>query len=373
MWASNAPWCQTGYGAQTAQALRRIGQDHDVAVAANYGLSGQRMDWEGIPVYPAGYETWSNDVLCDHARHFNADWIIALTDAWVLKAPGLQDMNLAVWTPVDHVPAPPKVARFFHDFGAVPIAMSEFGQRMLNLERLDPLYVPHGIDLGVYQPVSEAKRRLGLEGFVVGMVAANKGIDPPRKGFAEAFMAFSKFRRTHSDAVLYVHSDKDGRYRGLDLPYLAAACDIPPEALIFTDPHQMDLGFPEQAMAALYSAFDVLLAPSYGEGFGLPVIEAQACGTPVIVTDWTAQPELVGAGWKVEGQPFWDAHQNAWFTVPSVRGIVDALEEAYVAGDLSGPALAKAALYDADTVYANSWKPTLEALEQRIPSTSPIL
>jgi hypothetical protein len=42
---------------------------------------------------------------------------------------------------VDHEPAPPGVSNFFIKSGAIPIAMSKFGQMMLG--RLDPLYVPH--------------------------------------------------------------------------------------------------------------------------------------------------------------------------------------------------------------------------------------
>ena len=40
-------------------------------------------------------------------------------------------MNIASWTPVDHEPAPPKVVDFFTETGAIPIAMSRFGERML--------------------------------------------------------------------------------------------------------------------------------------------------------------------------------------------------------------------------------------------------
>ena len=38
-------------------------------------------------------------------------------------------------------------------------------------------------------------------------------------------------------------------------------------------------------MAGWYRSLDVLSACSYGEGFGLPILEAQACGSPAIVTD----------------------------------------------------------------------------------------
>jgi glycosyltransferase involved in cell wall biosynthesis len=46
-------------------------------------------------------------------------------------------------------------------------------------------------------------------------------------------------------------------------------------------------------LAAWYSAADVFLNPSSEETFGLTTAEALACGTPVIVLDATASPELV--------------------------------------------------------------------------------
>jgi glycosyltransferase involved in cell wall biosynthesis len=122
---------------------------------------------------------------------------------------------------------------------------------------------------------------------------------------------------------------------------------------------------------------DVLASPSFGEGFGVPVIEAQACGTPVIVNDFSAQPELVGAGWTVEGQPFADMNQTAWFQIPSVDSIVDRLERCYsrtapeIATDMKA-ARAKAIQYDVTRVWRNNWSGTLAAIEHRLPSVSPI-
>lgn len=53
---------------------------------------------------------------------------------------------------------------------------------------------------------------------------------------------------------------------------------------------------PDDDLAALYSGARVFVYPSYYEGFGLPLLEALACGTPVIYGDNTSMPELVGGG-----------------------------------------------------------------------------
>ena len=51
----------------------------------------------------------------------------------------------------------------------------------------------------------------------------------------------------------------------------------------------------------LYRAANVFVFPSLYEGFGLPVLEAMACGTPVITSDCSSLPEVVGdAGWLAD-------------------------------------------------------------------------
>ena len=384
LWYSNAPWAATGYGQQTAQVTQRLGQEgHKVAIHAMYGLAGSSSTWNGFKIYPQGLATYSDDVLAAHtmewASHDPTTPILLMTlfDVWVLKSESLKQLkNIASWVPIDHQPTPPDVLRFLERDNVRPIAMSKFGSRMMDIAGLEHLYVPHAIE-PVFQPtksvdVKNGKKMTGREfmgweedRFVVSMVATNKGSNPARKAWAENILAFSIFAKDKPDAVLYLYTEPDGAMAGINLPILLDACGVPKERYKVVDQYSYRHGLPQQMMAAMYTASNVLLCCSMGEGFGIPVIEAQACGCRVIVSNFTAQPELVGDGWTVDGQPWWDAAQQSWFFTPNVPDIVKALESAYNAPrSLSDEAINHARGYAADTVFEQHWKPTMKELSK---------
>lgn len=372
---SNAPWAGTGYGQQTRLLCERLRADgHEPAVSCFYGLHGSILEWEGVRCYPAGYEPYGNDVLERHARHWfggelTDGLILILVDAWVMHPARLTRANAAMWVPVDHEPVPPAVLEAVEASGCWPVAMSRFGERMLRDKGCDPLYAPHAVDTDVFAPVprSEAREQLGLpqDRFIVGMVAANKGY-PSRKGYSQAVEAFSRFRERRTDAYLYLHTEPTAALHGLDLTALLLACDVPADAAGMSDSYQQIVGPPADHIARLHNAFDVLLNPSVGEGFGIPIVEAQACGTPVIVTDHTAMNELCGAGWMVEGDRVF-TDQRAWQRIPRVSAIEDALEDAYEnAAGMRDGARAFAVQYDHRAVYEQHWRPALAELERRM-------
>ena len=377
LWHSGAPWAGTGYGVQTALFAPRLkALGYDIAISATWGLMGQALEWEhGIVVYP-GDDRYGNATLEPLSKKLGADLVVALLDAWVLKPTVMQKIpNLAVWTPVDHQPCPPNVAAALKQAQARSIAMSRFGEKMLQDEGLDPVYVPHGVDTNVFRPAAnkaEIRKALNIpeSAFVVGMVANNQGHLPPRKAFPQAIMAFAEFRKQHPDSLLYFHTEVTGArgqgpYMGVNVLDLCDRWDVPPSAVAFTNQLELELGINAGWMNALYNSFDVLLSPSYGEGFGVPIIEAQACGVPVIVTNWTSMPELCGSGWIIEGEPYWDTNHDAFFKSPLVGDIIEALRQAYQArGDEKFAETARqfAAGYDADHVTETYWKPALETL-----------
>ena len=375
LWHSNAPWSPVGYGQQTAiftPIFRDAG--HDVAISAFWGLGGTSLEWQGMPVYPAD-EAFGNKWLVanahDHAKGGDIKdvQIITLMDVWVMNSLLLKETRLASWVPVDHMPTPPAVVSFFNELGSTPIAMSRFGERMLQESGLDPLYVPHGIKTDLMRPLdkAEVKRMLKLpeDSFVVGMVAANKGTAPSRKAYPEVFQAFGRFQREHKDAILYIHaSASPGGDVGLNLLALAELCGVDQESLRFTPEFELYRGVPEEKMPYVFNCMDVLVNPSYGEGFGIPIIEAQACGVPVITNDFSAMRELTGAGWSVGGFPWLDASQGAFYQAPDPAQIYEAMQEAYThAEGMRDQAREFALPYDAQTVFDEYWNPVLEKLD----------
>jgi hypothetical protein len=133
LWHSNAPWAPTGYGQQTGLFAPHLAKHYDLAISSFYGLDGARIVWNDIPVFPGVPGQYGNENLIPHARsHFGGDTrgglVVSLMDVWVLDPRVCSQLNMACWVPVDHDPAPPGVKNFFLQSGAIPIAMSKFGQ-----------------------------------------------------------------------------------------------------------------------------------------------------------------------------------------------------------------------------------------------------
>jgi len=382
-WLSNAPWCPTGYGNQTKLFLQRIADlGYDMSMTAFWGLEGGKLTInESMPVYARGFDPFGNDIVNANAQAEGADIIISLMDAWVCSPENIQKKGVKwiPWFPIDMHPLSVIVYEKVKEAFA-SIVMSEHGSKMMMEKGLDHYYVPHGIDTKIFAPIDREKARelhkAPKDAFVVGMVAANKG-NPSRKAFVPNLKAFAMLKKKHPDALLYLHTHIGTEMAGVDL--LAYIEDLglkPVTDVVICDQYQNMYGFTDSYMNDLYNIMDVHLLASMGEGFGIPIVESQAAGTPVIVGDWTSMPELCFAGWKIprnRAEAYYTPHLAYQFN-PHPEAVYEALEQAYQNkgnDELRNLARTGAMDYDVDVITEKYWKPVLADIKEYVRNGRP--
>ena len=150
--------------------------------------------------------------------------------------------------------------------------------------KIDVIYP--GVDRGFHRVTDSAqldavRSKYGLDRDFILCV----GIYKPRKNHAGLLRAFQRVRQNGSNAQLVIAGPMaEGESM---LRRLAVELGIA-EHVVFT-------GFVDEPdLRALYSAAHVCACPSFYEGFGFTVLEAMACGTPVVCSSATSLPEVAG-------------------------------------------------------------------------------
>lgn len=188
-----------------------------------------------------------------------------------------------------------------------------------------------GVDPGVFGPEGP-KMQIPPAGFrflFVGGTLDRKGIDLLLAAYQRAFRRSDDVALTIKDS--HTETLYKGQTHGAEIQALAARSDVP-------QVEYSDAVFPDAAMAQLYRAADCLVLPYRGEGFAMPVLEAMACGLPVIVTAGGATDDFVDqtVGWRVPatkrelppGVPV-PTVRTAWLLEPDVNALASAMREAF--------------------------------------------
>jgi len=384
LWHSNSPEATSGYGVQTALFVPRIANlGYEVAISADTRINLPPTTWQPanyaydyhFRVYPAGIYQLGADTLPWHYKDFGADLLITLADMWQYDPATVAGCNTAMWMPIDCDPLGNADRGFMEATRANVIAMSRHGQKMLeNAGKIAP-FIPHGLDTRVFNSEidrEEARAELGIAPgqLAVGIAAQNT----QRKAIVQSLMGFARYCRDNPDRdpLLFLHttamrgskSTRDGNAPNLipvvqRLGILGRVRWAAHYAVVTSR-----ITGPE--MARWYAAMDVLLAASMGEGFGVPIIESLACGTPVIGTRCSTMPELIPptVGRLVGGVPHWDdVHQAQWVT-PDPLQIAAALKKVSTWGSSHRAAAAEwGAQFDADQITRECWAPWLKNIE----------
>jgi len=149
--------------------------------------------------------------------------------------------------------------------------------------------IHNGADLTRFSPGKQAEARaeveryLGVRGPFLLYIAR---LEHPGKNHVRLLEAFAKLRAERDLPHRLILAG--GRWNG------AEAIDVRAEELGLGD-QVIFTGFvPNELLPKLYAAADLFVFPSLFEGFGIPVLEAMASGTPVCAADTSSIPEVIG-------------------------------------------------------------------------------
>lgn len=348
------------------------------------------MSWNGIQVFGNSFHPYAMDVINGHSKTFNADALLSVMDLQVFDPTALLGTKWIAWAPLDHHNMVKGVLDNAKQADYV-IAMSKHAQEQFRLNGVDAEYIPCGFDADVMKPMGseQCRKDMGfpLDKFIVGMVAMNKG-NPSRKAFNQTIAAFAALKAKHKDVVLYLHTGDGLRgYETVNLLELltafnlrwgyAFAGDTQDLDVIFANQYGLAMGYEPLMMAKIFNSMDVYSGVTRGEGFGIPILEAQACGTPVITGDWTAMSEIHFSGWQVlkeEAEPIFTP-LAAWQYEPHSGAIAEKMEAAYqMRGnmDYRKRAADGAKPYDADKIVEKYWLPILGRIGEQLKNKTPV-
>lgn len=191
----------------------------------------------------------------------------------------------------------------------------------------DVIRVIHEAPDAIYRPMNKTLVRTAL--------ADGYGLEKPfilyvggfsvRKNLMALIRAYARVRRDLNEPHQLVILGLPGRGSYPDCKRLVSALRL--ESWIRFP------GFvPTRILPLFYNAASVFVYPSLYEGFGLPPVEAMACGTPTITSNRSSLPEVVGEGaWQVEPDP-----------ISLAQAIKDIIDRPGAAEELSRNGLRKA-------------------------------
>jgi glycosyltransferase involved in cell wall biosynthesis len=214
------------------------------------------------------------------------------------------------------------------------VVMSQYGQEVVRVSGASSLCIPVGVDLRVFRPVEDklaAKRNLGYgRRFVVLSDARNQ----IRKLWPRTLEVFRRFAAGKHDVLLHIHCDPFDQAAATDDYHYNLLADVQLLGLgsttRFTNGMSICRGISPRRLASLYQAADVHLLTAFGEGFGMPTLQAAAAGVVPLAPDYAANREMLGNhGEAIRVRGFVENHHGLQCALADIDDAVSRLERLY--------------------------------------------
>jgi len=372
----------TGYSVYGREVLSRLHDSgkYEIAELAEYAHKDdpriKNVPWKVYPNLPNtdeekaeyganpinAFGAWKFEDTC---LDFKPDIVFSILDPWMFEfqcnSPYRKHYNHVLMPTVDSRPQKDSYISLINSADAV-LTYQEWSGEVLknqsgNFINYQGTASPSAAEEFCILPnKKQIRQQLGIspEAKIIGTVMRNQ----PRKLFPDLFYSFRKFldQTKHEDVYLYCHTSYPDN--GWDLPYLMNEQGITSKVFFTYVCGKCTFAFPSlfkgavtpcskcgnvtaglsnvqrsvnnNILAMIYNIFDVYVQYSSREGMGMPMVEAAACGVPVMGTDFSAMEDVVR---KLNGYPIpvkaltRDPHLGCFVAAPDNIKFVSMLEE----------------------------------------------
>jgi glycosyltransferase involved in cell wall biosynthesis len=357
---SEASFVNSGFGIYNKELLSRLynTNKYDIAEFASYGFVNDPRD-KTIP-----WKYYANAVKDDDPRHqqyssrpdnqfgrwrfekvlldFKPDVVIDVRDYWMSYYQGLSPLRKFFhWILMPTVDSAPQQEDWIDTYISADAVFtySDWGADVIKEQSSNKInYInttSPGVDLNVFnikENKAQIKDALGLppDSIVIGSVMRNQ----KRKLIPELFLSMRKLidrlekenNKLGENLIFYMHTSYPDA--GWDIPellknhrmanrvyfsYVCSSCGAV-EASTFSHPVKVcsscgnknsrlpsvTNGVTSETLANIYNTFDLYVQYAICEGFGMPQVEAGACGVPIATVDYSAMCDVVS---KLEAYP----------------------------------------------------------------------
>lgn len=353
LFVSEASYLNTGYATYSREVITRLQATgkYDIAEFSVYGTADHKerssIPWKNYPNMPSAnspeqaqaygsdganqFGKWRFERVC---IDFKPDIVCCIRDWWMdayIQHSPLRKYFRWLWMPT--VDASPQNEEWIDSFASADTVLtySDWAVDVLK-EASNSINVKSSATPSAseeFKPVVDKnahKQKMGInpEWKIIGTVMRNQR----RKLFPELFEAFGKYLKETGEKNTYLYCHTSYPDNGWDLPksmmehevmsrvlftYVCTSCEHVSYSH-FSDTVQpcnncgnfssklssVSSGVTRSVLSDIYNLFDVYIQPASSEGFGIPIVEAAACGVPVMATDYSAMETEVR---KLAGYP----------------------------------------------------------------------
>lgn len=371
---SDSPMATSAYAIQALGLAKALQSARHEVIYFGATHPGKPMIYEGIQLVGNLGFMEGKQLIQHYINQYQVDCLLTMKDPYIFNPQTMGALTVP-WiaiTPIDTEPVSYAVLQALQHATRV-ITNTKFSQQQLAQAGIKADFAPYVVDAEFFTPgdgsTFRAQYGISPTAFMVALIGANLD-NPSRKNLDVCLMAWADFVDKHPERemVLWLHTDMTPLRGGIDLRLLIELMGIPLSSIRISDQGQYEQGFTPEYMRDLLRASDVLLSVG-NEGFGLPVVEAAACGKPSIAVPFAASREVVKSGWMIPHGELIFAEIGAFRFRPHRGAVTEALGIAYDQSrdaKFTQDARLTALRYEQNAVYQNYWLPIMANIEAEI-------